>query len=198
LVIEDKRKLQRFKKWASRMEMYYYIEQMYSYIEARDWLGLESNFERIAESLAGKECASKISEVNLSSYQKSLCAQLSFAVDKAQNSDAKAIYFEYDLDNDWQSYFFICQDYKRQAIGDDEWACDWVDELKGIDLNSFGDLYVSGFDSTEAAKGANLYLIARTVATFGHCCENFKDNSFAICIAFHDQDPVMRIFEPVA
>jgi hypothetical protein len=108
---------------------------------------------------------------------------------------AKAIYFEYDLDNDWQGCFFICQNYNLQSSGDDEWACDWVDELEGDDLETFGNLYVPGFDSTEKAKGVNLYLIVRTVSAFGRCCEIHQNNNFAVCIAFHDHDPVMRIYE---
>ena len=179
------------------MNIYNYIEQMSSYINAKDWQGLESNFKKNAEFLAGKEHASEIAEVDLSSYQNSLCAKLSIAVEKARNSNAKAIYFEYDLDNDWQSYFFVCQNYNQQTIQNDDWACDWIDELKGNDFSLFGDLYVTGFDSTEVAKGVNLYLIARTIATFGRCCEMHQDNNFAICIAFHDQDPIMRIYEPI-
>lgn len=178
------------------MDTYDYIAQMSLYIEERNWAGLESNFRQIAESISEKEYAAKIAEVDLSNYQKALCAQLSLIIKKARNLDAKAVYFEYDLDNDWQSHFFVCQEYNPPAIGDDEWACDWVDELKGEDLRSFGDLYLPGFDSTESQKGANLYLIARTISTFGRCCEKFQDNNFAICMAFHDQDPVMRIYEP--
>jgi hypothetical protein len=62
----------------------------------------------------------------------------------------------------------------------------------------FGGLYMAGFDRPETAKGINLYLIARTVAVFGRCSERFKDINFAVCIAYHDQDPIMRIYEPSA
>ena len=180
------------------MDIYDYIEQMNPHINAKDWNALESHFKKVAESLAGKQYASKIAEVDLSSYQNSLCAELSLAVEKARHSLAKAVYFEYDLDNEWQSNFFVCQDYNLQLSGDDEWACDWIDEVKGSDLTSFGDLYIVGFDSTEAARGANVYLIARTVAAFGRCCEKYQAEKFAICLAFHDQDPIMRIYEPAA
>ena len=80
----------------------------------------------------------------------------------------------------------------------DEWACDWLDEVKGSDLISFGDLYIPGFDEPEIARGANIYLIARTVAAFGRCAEKYNDEKFAICLAFHDQDPIMRLYEPAA
>ncbi|HEY0459312.1 MAG TPA: hypothetical protein VGC97_09270 [Pyrinomonadaceae bacterium] len=59
------------------MDIYNYIGQMSSYIKARDWQGLESNFEKIAMALAGKDYASAISEVDLTDYRKSLCAKLS-------------------------------------------------------------------------------------------------------------------------
>jgi hypothetical protein len=180
------------------MDIYDYIEQMIPHINAKDWDALESHFKSIAEFLAGKEYTSKIAEVNLSNYQNSLCTELSLAIEKARNLSAKAIYFEYDLDNDWQSNFFICQDYNPQMSGDEDWACDWLDEVKGSDFSLFGDLYIPGFDSTEAFRGANLYLIARTVAAFGRSCEKYQSEKFAICLAFHDQDPVMRIYEPTA
>jgi hypothetical protein len=179
------------------MDIYNYIERMSDYIELKNWNGLESHFKTIAQSLAGEEIASDISEVNLSNYQKQLCADLTLAIEKARNLNAKAIYFEYDLDNDWQSHFFVCQNYNLPTEGDDEWACDWLDEFESTDSPSFGDLYIPGFDSTEIAKGASLYLIARTVAAFGRCCEKYVTESFAICLAFHDQDPVMRIYEPL-
>ena len=177
------------------MDIYDYIEQLTPYINSGYWDALESHFKSIAENLAGKQYASKIAEADLSSYQASLCAGLSLAIEKARDLDAKAIYFEYDLDNKWQSNFFLCQDYNSQISGDDEWACDWLDEVNGPDLPLFGGLYVEGFDSTEHAKGANVYLVARTVAAFGRCCEEYQDEKFAICLAFHDQDPIMRIYE---
>lgn len=162
------------------MNIYDYIEQMTSHINAKEWDSLESHFKSVAESLAGKEYISKIAEVNLSSYQNSLCKELSFAVKKARNLSAKAVYFEYDLDNEWQSYFFVCQDYNPQTLGDDGWACDYLDKVEGSSLPPLGDLYISDFDSTETAKGANLYLIARTIVAFGRCCEKYQDEKFAI------------------
>lgn len=180
------------------MNMFNYIEQMTSYIKGKNWDELESYFKEVAESLANKAIADKISSADLSNYQNSICEKLSLAVEKAQILQAKAVYFEYDLDNDWQSHFFICEDYYPPAMANDEWACDWIDELKGEELIAFGDLYVPGFDEPESAKGINLYLIARTISAFGRCSEHSTNHNLAICIAFHDQDPIMRIYEPIA
>jgi hypothetical protein len=178
------------------MKIFKLIEKMDSFISARDWHGLESAYNQIARRLAGEIQATRISGVALANYQKTLAKKLRLTVKKAQARKAKAIYFEYDLDNDWESTFFICPDYNPQSIGDDDWACDWTENIAGPDMPAFCALYRKhGFTQEKQAVGSAAYLIARTVAVFGRCVEEIKTDDVAVCIAFHYQDPIMRVRE---
>ena len=180
------------------MDIDSYFDQMDSYLVAKDWDGLEAKFEEIATRLAGSYQSSRIASIDFSQYQKSLCKSFTTAIERANAFPAKAVYFEYDLDNDWQSSFFICQHYNPGAAGDDDWASDWVDQVNGPDFPELSEIYSEHhFDKTDTAKGSTLFLVARTVATFGRCIKMYEGNKLALCIAFHDQDPIMRIREVV-
>jgi hypothetical protein len=178
------------------MNIYKLMEKMNPFLRARDWEGLESAYNQIARRLAGEMLTVKISAVTLVDYQRALSEKLKLVVKKAEALKAKAIHFEYDLDNDWEGAFFICPDYHLQNIGDDDWACDWMEDFSGPNLPAFGAIYQKhGFDKDDTAIGSTCYLIARTVAAFGRCLEEIKTDGVAVCIAFHDQDPIMRIRE---
>ena len=180
------------------MDIHYYIEQMSPYLDAKDWGGLESRYEEVARSLAGCEQASKISRVNLSDYEESLRHGLSLALERARELSANAVYFEYDLDNNWAGTFFICRDYEAREAGDEEWACKWVGEVGGVEWPALGSLYAPEFDATKRARGTNAYLIARTVAAFGRCAGKVESVGVTICMGFHDQYPIMRVSEAAA
>lgn len=179
------------------MDIFGCIGDMDRYVSRRDWDGLEQAYAGTCQSLAGKDLCSKIERVNLAGYQTSLREGLEKAIDRAITLSAKAVYFEYDLDNDWQSAFFICQNYLPQSVGDEDWASDWEDTIDGPSLPKFGGIYEEdGFNRTDRAIGSTLYLIARTVATFGRAFEGLNAGELAVCMGFHDQEPIMRISEP--
>ena len=180
------------------MDIHDYIEQMSPYLDAKDWGGLESRYEEVARSLAGVEEASEISEVDLSEYEESLCRGLSLALARARELSAEAVYFEYDLDNNWAGTFFICRGYNAKEAGDESRAWKWVGEVEGKGLPAFGSLYAAEFDATKRARGTNAYLIARTVAAFGRCAEKVEGGGVAVCIGFHDQYPIMRVSDAAA
>ena len=115
----------------------------------------------------------------------------------AQKQKAPAIYFEYDLDNNWDSTFFICKEYSALEDNDDDWASNWNEDLQGPRLKEFANIYeIDGFDINETAVGSTIYLIARTVISYAKAYQVLSDeSSLAVCIAFHDQDPIIRIKE---
>jgi len=172
------------------------ITQMANYVQGRDWVGLESAYREIADSLAGENKSLEVLQVNVDPFQNQLASRLQQAVEKGKETNAKAIYFEYDLDNGWDNQLFVCPTYRFSFDSDDDWACEWSDVIVGERFSSFGDLYQSDFYETAASRGINSFLIARTVAVFARCCDNYVDAPFALCIGFHDQDPIMRIHEP--
>lgn len=176
------------------MEVYTNIERMEPYLLARDWDGLERSFEAVCREKAGEAQASRISRVDLTGYEAALRDGLRGAMIAARVVGAKAIYFEYDLDNRWDSTFFACQGYAPRSAGDDDWACEWAADITGPSLEEFGKIYLENdFARNDTAIGSTVYLVARTVAAFGRAAEGLDIGNVALCIGFHDQDPITRL-----
>lgn len=156
--------------------------------------GLESTFHNQARDWSGRSLARRISEVDLRAYQRMLAVGLAEAEQAAREHEAKAIYFEYDMDNGWSGRFFVCADYAPASAKDDDWTDKWVAEIEGPGIPEFGVFYREyGFDRTDQAKGCTLFMIARTVASLGRCVDPASPT--ALCIAYHSQNPILRIHE---
>src|SRR5687767_7273654 len=116
------------------MSIFDYISKMTPFVTAKDWDGLEREYAEHCRDLAGDAQARRIEAVCLTDYQTSLARGLDTAVRRATSSAARAVYFEYDLDNAWESAFFICPDYRPESAGDEDWACDYSDDVSGPDM----------------------------------------------------------------
>ncbi|RFB14709.1 hypothetical protein DZB84_14785 [Bacillus sp. HNG] len=158
---------------------------------------LEEKYYNLCSKLAGIGFTDEIRKVDLQSYENKLTDLLQESIQLAHKQKAKAIYFEYDLDNNWDSAFFICGDYSPLEDEDDDWASDWYGNVEGPALEKFSEIHnINGFDKNEIAIGTTVYLIARTVLSFARAYNNVPtEDSLAICIAFHDQDLIIRIKE---
>ncbi|QFT87700.1 hypothetical protein FIU87_03460 [Bacillus sp. THAF10] len=175
------------------MDIFDYLEEMQKDILECSLAAFEKKYYAVCVEKSGKNEAIKIQKVNMDEYRESMKDGISQALKLAAKGSAKVIYFEYDMDNGWNSNFFICDDYKELFEEDDEWACDWFEEVNGGSLEEFSEIYLeNGFNSTNKALGNTLYLIARTVVLFSSVCQKIETN-IPICIAFHDQDPIMRV-----
>ena len=163
------------------------------------WDGLENEFRETCNRLAGPEQTIRIAAVNLDQYGYALREGLAHAIKRAVELDLSAVYFEYDLDNLWAGDFYLCKYYYPESANDDEWACDWMESLDGPQQEELSDIYLENhFDKTPTAKGSTLYLVARTVALYGRGYSEIETPAtLAICIAFHDQDPILRIQHPL-
>ncbi|WIV21174.1 hypothetical protein QPK24_11105 [Paenibacillus polygoni] len=169
------------------MDIFAELEYIQKALFDQDLDSLEEKYFSLCCELAGNKEAERIRNIKLHDYEKKLKETLLRTILNTNQHSDQAIYFEYDLDNSWRSTFFICNEYKNLTEKDDEWACDWVDEVTGPELEKFADIYNEfGFDSSNA-----LYLITRTVTVFTKLCRNITYDK-PICIAFHDQDPIMR------
>lgn len=173
------------------------LEEMIPSVRERRWDELETRYKDVATKLAGAAKAAAIAAVDLDEFHADLSRGLKKAVARAKRAGAKAVYFEYDLDNRWGSNFFICPDYNPESEGDEDWACDFDDDLPGPDQREFARIYEEnpGFDRPPATMGTTLYMVARTVASFGRAMDGLTDEDIAICMAFHDQDPIVRMRE---
>jgi hypothetical protein len=167
-------------------------------ITRRDWHGLEQTYQTLCASMAGDDAAGRIAALDFASYQRRLCDAFITVAERLRKCEVRAIYFEYDLGNDWESNFFLCQQYTPERERSDEWACEWVDECPGPKFEEACTEYMeSDVDWTGESPGIPLFLMARTVAAYGRCVDACPVAVDAICIAFHDQNPVMRITETV-
>lgn len=165
------------------MDIFQYLEGMQGDVFSLSVSQIESKYYDICSTLASSEHAERIKLIPLDLYKESMRIGL---------KEAKAIYFEYDLDNEWDSQFYICDDYMFLEEDDEDWASDWTDEIEGPSLGELADIYgENGFDSDKRAVGITLYLIARTVCSFISACSGVQSN-IPICIGFHDQDPIIR------
>jgi len=179
------------------MKIFEYLDLMREHLKEQDWDETESKYRELAVKMCGEKLAGRIAKVDLSEYQDALCESLSKAVEQAENLTAKAVYFEYDIDNDWQGVFLICPDYLPESEEDDDWACEWDDEVEGPSLTPFAKIYkkYGAYGDDEKGNGVTLFLIARTVCTFARCVDQLASTQVAICIGFHDQDPIWRILD---
>lgn len=177
------------------MDVYDYLNQMQAELLKRSWPEIEVKYYGLCSKLGGEEQAKRIQNINLDLYKGKLKDAFYTSLHIANQNSAAAIYFEYDMDNNWEGTFFICDKYTKLSEEDDDWASDWSSEVEGPDLKEFAQIYAeNGFDKTEKALGTTLYLIARTVIVFEKIVEK-TTNHIPICIGFHDQNPIMRIQE---
>ncbi|KEO83995.1 hypothetical protein [Tumebacillus flagellatus] len=130
--------------------------------------------------------------VSLEDYQAQLEKGLHRALQLAKRTFAQAVYFEYDLDNNWDSSFTVCKEYYPLEADNEDWAAPGpgTRDFPGPSLPAFAELYTD-FDTPET-----LSLIAATVLVFAKACRTVQSNTpqnLKLCIAFHGQDPIFRL-----
>lgn len=177
------------------MRIYDQIEEMKDFIAEGDWDGLEKAARKRCEKLAGKDAAKKIADVDLADYMEELEEGLKRSYEEAEEIDAVAVYFEYEMENHWTGAFFLCSEYNPEEEEDDDWATVPDEEIEGPAAPELADLFETSFDGDDKDRGINGYLIARTIAAFGRCVDILPDPEVVVCIGFHDQEGVLRIRE---
>jgi len=174
------------------VDIFQYLEEMQEDVFSLAVEQIEAKYFEICSMLASAEYAERIKAIDLESYKESIRVGLDAAVEMATNEESKAIYFEYDLDNEWDSQFYICEEYIPLEEEDDDWASEWTYNIEGPGSVELADMYNgNGFDTSEKAVGITLYLIAKTLCNFISVRSEVQSN-IPICIGFHDQDPIMR------
>ena len=177
------------------MRIYDQIEEMKDFIAEGDWDGLEKSARKRCEKLAGKDSAKAIADIDLTDYLEELEEGLKRAYEEAEEIEAVAVYFEYEMENQWNGAFYLCSEYNPEEEEDDDWASVPDEEVEGPSAPELAEYYAGTFDSNDEDRGINGYLIARTIAAFGRCVDILPDPDCAVCIGFHDQESVLRIRE---
>ncbi|MFU1994063.1 hypothetical protein [Priestia megaterium] len=156
---------------------------------------IEAKYYELCSTVVEGDAAKRIRNINLDTFQTQLKSSLEEALYIANEQSGKAIYFEYDMENYWESAFFVCDEYSRLSEEDDNWASDWIEEIEGPSHKEFAQIYQeNGFNATEKAKAITLFLIVRTLVAFWIVANSIKVD-IPLCIGFHAQDPIMRIKE---
>jgi hypothetical protein len=163
------------------------------------WSAVEALGMRQATKLASKEQAESIAAIDTGRYEAALRRMLAKSLTLAAKQDALALYFEFDLDNEWSSACFACSEYRPERAHDDEWACDCDGSVTGPRFAKFAELYQTTqgtFDGSDFSRGTTALLIARTLACTGSALKVSPKPTIPICVGYHDQDRVFRIWEP--
>jgi len=179
-----------------------FLESMEPHVRDRRWDRVETHGRDSCVRLAGAAAAKEIEAVSLSRYEGQLRSGLKRAVKRAAKLGALAVYFEYDLDNRWDGNFFLCRDYVPQAEVEEadqgeNWASDWIEHVAGPAQPKLAAIYVAqgGYAETPEQVGRTAFLVARTVAAFGRAIEGLDTQGLAVCLAYHDQEDILRIRE---
>lgn len=166
-------------------------------LRSEDWDTIEDRYIQLARKHAGAKMANLIAKIGMADYQQQLEPALKEALEAAQEDEASAVTFEYDVDNGWESTFFVCPNYMMEEDESDEWAAEWDREIEGPGLPEFADIYAEhgGFSGEDAAIAITLLLIARTACAMGRVVAAMPENGVAICMGYHDQESLWRIRE---
>ncbi|MFB8427074.1 hypothetical protein ACFC4S_34595 [Priestia megaterium] len=177
------------------MNIFDCLDELQAELFEKSYEEMEAKYYELCSTNVESNEAERIHNINLDTFQMKVKISLEEAVHIVNEQSAKAIYFEYDMDNGWESTFFICNGYSSLIEEDDDWASDWIDEIEGPSNKEFAQIYQeNGFDATEKARVITIFLIVRTLVAFTKAVKNIKVD-IPLCIGFHDQDPIMRIKE---
>jgi hypothetical protein len=180
-----------------------FLDTNQTFSTQKDWDGLESYFNQYCAALVSAEVAANIQNVNLAEYENILIQKAKEALSLALAHNVKAVYYEYNIP-DWSGGFYICPDYNSSEVQDDDWAADFILTNDGsLDFDptiiqntfQFSDFWYE-CDGIEERIVIEYYLVARTTAMFGRATETIDWGNIALCIGFHDQQIVTRIYEP--
>lgn len=175
-------------------DIYEYLDELQSDIFLLNLEDIEKKYYKICEQLAGIEVAQKIKNLDLREYEEGLKKSFTDSINYLNENEIKSLYFEYDMDNNWNGQFYLCEDYYPLEEDDDDWACDWQHSIEGPNLREFSDIYnkSDGFNTTNASHGTIIFLITRTIIAYIKGVQSYELN-IPICIGFHDQDPIFRL-----
>jgi len=178
------------------MDIYAGIDAMREGIRRRAWREVETTAGTYCRELDAK-AADAIAALDLAPYRDQIASVLETVLATARAQGSAAVYWEFDLDNGWDSAFFLCGDYAPEVDEDDEWASDFDEAgvVRGPAQSDLARLYGKSWDGTPAEVARNLFLIGRTVAAFGEASQRIWPTTIPLCAGHHDQDSVFRFIE---
>jgi len=158
---------------------------------------LDGKYRRFAVDTVGSEIATAIALLPGPDDARALERGLHDALDRCARVGAVVVNVEYDLRREWAVWFFVCHEYSSPEEGDDSWAAEYAEELRGPTLDDFAGLYQThgAFDDS-SRFGATLYLIARFCLTLRELVQVAPHPHIGVSLGYHKQDPIWRLREP--
>jgi len=180
----------------SKMGIYDFLDMLQEQLQTLSLSEIEKYYDALCRILAEEAVANLIKELSLDEYQAQLAQGLKESAEQVLAGIGTAIYFEYDMDDNWRGSFYLCTEY---VPGEDDWACEWEEVVEGPSLKEFGALIMQhGFDKNDTSIGVTMYLVARTVCTFVKAVDSVKEaKSIPLAIAFHDQDSIYHLSKQI-
>ncbi len=181
-------------------QVYANLKVAREFVCQRNLENAESHFYDFCVKLAGVAIADAIRSVDFGEFRseikKGITEIMAGYISQRANSKrpVKAIYFEYDMDNDWDGVFFPCWKYSPIDENDDEWACYWEENFEGPAVPDFPDMGIDDwlFESDESV-GKFSYAIVRIYIEFARAYFDVPC-PVPVCIGFHDQSEISRVF----
>jgi hypothetical protein len=166
------------------------IEAMRPWIAVGEWAGLERSFRDACRADA-PDREPGVSAVDLRHYTAAL-TDLIKRIPHLLGPRIAAVYWEFDLDNESSSAAFLCLGYQPEGAADDDWASEFDAErvVQGPAMPQLAGLLRTWDGAADAAS--NAFLVARTIAAFGHAAAEWHDDR-PLCAGYHDQSIVFRI-----
>lgn len=161
---------------------------------------LDKQYHAYCVKKSGQLIADQIAQVDFTDFGERISRTLKRILENLlpkslkDGKPLKACYLEYDPLNRWVSEFFLCFDYAPAKNQDDEWAGDWDEMINGPKVPMFAKLKIyENFGEKDGSVGAYVYAHARVVIEFAKASREFT-SPIPICIGYHDQAVVCRIF----
>ncbi len=156
--------------WESRPRNLLY--EMNRFIRAQDYAGLEAEYRRL---LSGHPVATEIDELPFERYQASLYAGLRQAVASIESNRGNCIFLRLKMDIDWEGTFHVQAHVPPSTEPYEEGTYEAPEaEFPGSRFTEAAHLYARRplYVGTQIG-GAALYLLAKTVAAFGRCLNDY-------------------------
>jgi hypothetical protein len=166
------------------------LKWMESRCAKRDWSAIESRYLDL-HGVFSTTLATAIQQIDLSKYITQISHHLNIAATCARSVAMQAVYFEYDMDNDWRSAFYLCPG----PTQDPDWSCKWVAMVPSAPLDPFAEVLSQsdGFCETPEASALSLHLIARTICALGRAAQTVDLTGLSLSMGYHDQDPITNV-----
>lgn len=161
--------------WKSRKQRLLF--GMDRFIRAREYDGLEAEYRRLSQQLSGDEVTAKIDGLSFDAYVKEIDKQLRKALAHCSQGQGQCLVLHVRLDMEWTTSVDAYPDdphlHEPSESATFGVPLDDLPNIRFLDAARCHDRYP--IYATIRPSGSALYVLARTIATFGRCLDQYSD-----------------------